>query len=207
MNISHTQLQVCFNSPTTWVESRLRPGGQFFRLGYEQCLRLSIYRAHRDGNSDTARQHLDRLLTRSRLSNSSRIDEIIHRLEGYLSWMQDTQTTVTNYKVRLRLELGSDIFLTGEVGRVDMTPQGYRALILGPVDSLSMDELRMPLIQRAVARVTGRPEDEFTVGVQELDASNMVARNFSQAEIEEASNTAQSLAAQVASEIIRLQSS
>ena len=88
-----------------------------------------------------------------------------------------------------------------------MTPQGYRAIILGPVNQGSMEELRMPLIQRAVARATGRPEDEFTVGMQELDASNMVVRSFSRTEIEDAYNIAQATAAQVAIEIDRLQSS
>jgi hypothetical protein len=68
-----------------------------------------------------------------------------------------------------------------------------------------MEALRMPLIQRAVARVMGRPEDEFGVGVQELDASNMVLRNFSQSEINEAFSVAQSLASDVADEVNKLQ--
>ena len=37
----------------------------------------------------------------------------------------------------------------------------------------------MPLIQRGLARAYYRPENEFVVGIQELDASDLVVTSYS----------------------------
>lgn len=59
----------------------------------------------------------------------------------------------------------------------------------------------MPLIQRGTARKYSRPEDEVSIGFQELDASNLETVSFSPTELDEAEETARQLAAGVDSEI------
>jgi hypothetical protein len=82
-----------------------------------------------------------------------------------------------------------------------MTPEGYRAVLLDRVREGWEQELRMPLIQRIVATTYGRPEDEFAVGYQELDASNLQTISYSVSQIDAAEETARQLAVRVMTEI------
>jgi hypothetical protein len=76
--------------------------------------------------------------------------------------------------------------LRGEIGRVDVTSAGYRAVLLGGAPIDWEQQLRMPLIQAAVALMFGRPQDLTEVGFQDLDATNLATKVFSDGQIQRA---------------------
>ena len=70
------------------------------------------------------------------------------------------------------------VTLTGEVDRVELVEGGYRGVLLGPSAPRWQDELRMPLLQKALAVRYEKPPVSFTIGVQELDASGLQEARF-----------------------------
>jgi hypothetical protein len=63
---------------------------------------------------------------------------------------------------------------------------GYRAILLGGYPQDWSSQIRMPLLQRAVAYRYGRPADGISIGVQRFDGSGLVVRKYSQGEIQSA---------------------
>jgi hypothetical protein len=60
-----------------------------------------------------------------------------------------------------------------------VTDDGYRGVLLGARTTKWQTELRMPLIQRALADMYGRPLELFSVGFQELDGSALDVVQYS----------------------------
>jgi hypothetical protein len=182
MKVSHTQLEDCRSNPRSWVRAKVGPE-PFFSMGYNQGLLHAIHRYHRsNGDADDARQYLQALIDRN-FENQQRSDEIQDWLESYMNWCRRSKVVVADTKFRIKLNLGVMLELRGEMHRLDVLPNGYRALLLGAHRRTWESELRMPLLQLAVSRRYGRPPDSITVGVQHLDGSSLATRQYSQSEI------------------------
>ena len=81
---------------------------------------------------------------------------------------------VADHRVRLNLPLDGEVVLGGEISRIDMIPTGYRAvLLMARAPARWKQELRMPLIQLAVANRYDRPAADVRVAVQLLDGSGL----------------------------------
>src|SRR5262249_11274454 len=97
----------------------------------------------------------------------------------------------------IKLPLGVLLELRGSVHRLDVLPNGYRAILLGNYQPNWKNQLRMPLLQRAVARKFGRPADKVTMGVQYLDGTSLVEHQFSQRDVTNAENEFKNLSGAV----------
>jgi len=133
-------------------------------MGYERVLRLSIFHFHHTP-SVAARDYLARMIRRHHLGNVGRISEIEISLDRYITWATQERLKVAATKVNIAYELGF-LELRGEIGCVDVTDWGYRAVVLGKVPQDWEKQLRMPLLQAAVAQMFGRPQDKTEVGFQ-----------------------------------------
>jgi hypothetical protein len=194
VRISHRELEECLRNPSKWVAYKAEPTGGGPRAGYDYCLREGIYHLHKFGNSSDAQQNIQKLIKSFKLRNLMRVDDVTQRFNAYITWLNKAGVVVADQRFRINSDLGSGLILGGVISRIDMTAEGYRAVLLGPIKSLWRDELRMPLIQRIVAKAYGRSEVDFSVGCQELDASNMGVISYSSADIDQAEERAQSLA-------------
>jgi hypothetical protein len=67
-----------------------------------------------------------------------------------------------------------------------MTPNGYRGVLLGVPPRGWRDQLRMPLLQRALCIHYARPVEEIEVGIQEPDGSGLNVTRFSPKRMREA---------------------
>jgi hypothetical protein len=67
--------------------------------------------------------------------------------------------------------------------RLDVLSRGYRALLIGSYHQGWKDQLRMPLLQHAVAMRYGRPIEDVEIGMQHFDGSGLVMTRYSKAEI------------------------
>ena len=187
MRISHTQLESCLASPRTWYRASLAAESHPYLMGYERVLRLSIFHFHKSSGA-AARDYMAEMIRKHHLRNVGRIDTIEISLNRYVRWAVAERLKVADTKVNLAHQMGF-LELRGEIGRVDVTSTGYRAVLLGKVPDGWELQLRMPLIQAAVALMYGRPQDKTEVGFQELDASNLATKLYSDRQIQKAQRT------------------
>ena len=184
MRISHTQVESCLASPRTWYGASLAAESHPYLMGYERVLRLSIFHFHKSSGA-AARDYMAEMIRRHHLRNVGRINTIEISLDRYVRWAVAERLKVADTKVNLAHQMGF-LELRGEIGRVDVTSTGYRAVLFGKVPDGWELQLRMPLIQVAIASMYGRPQDKTEVGFQEMDASNLITRIYSEQEIHKA---------------------
>jgi hypothetical protein len=200
VRLTHSELQDCLNDPSRWVASKVNPAKGGPRPGYDFCLREGIYHYHKTGDLLAARTYIERTTSRRKLANRFRIDEILGRFDSYVQWYQNANIVVADHRSRLDYGLGAGVILGGTISRLDITDHGYRAILLGQRNPVWSNELRMPLIQRAMAIKYERPEDELSVGYQNLDGTQIELVLYSDDVLNLAENTAQQLATTISAE-------
>ncbi len=186
MKVSHRELEACRAGPLAWVQARLSGGSTFSRFGYNQALLNAIRKYHKSGDdAPSARRHLKELIDRN-FKNESRIDETEDALQSYISWHEASGTVVADTNIRLSYGIGGYLELGGLITRLDVIPTGYRAVLLGPLGAQWKSQLRMPLIQDAIAIKYGRPVSTVSVGIQDLDGGNLQQTTYTVDEIQRA---------------------
>jgi len=200
MRISHIQLETCRSNPIQWVKLRLNQGTSAspqFGMSYDRALRLAIHSFHKT-DATTARRYLENLILRQqqkkKFLNRPRVDGIRRDLESYMKWRKSCSDTVIDSDFQLKDTGTSFLTLGGKISRLDLTSNGYRAVLFGVPNPTWKQELRMPLIQSLVAEMYGRPVEEITVGFQRLDGQNLETTTYSRVEIKRALKQFQSLA-------------
>jgi hypothetical protein len=155
-------------------------------MGYNQALLHAIHRYHRSsGDAPASRKYLQQLIDKN-FQNEIRSGDIQDKLESYIKWHKKSGLIVADSKFRIKLNLDVLLELRGEMHRFDMLSNGYRAMLLGEYLPNWEHQLRMPLLQRAAALRFGRPVNEVSVGVQHLDGSDILVKQYSKAEITKA---------------------
>jgi len=84
-------------------------------------------------------------------TNEKRIDDLEADFESYIRWHRRSGIIVADSNIRLSYSIGGFLDLSGLISRLDITDIGYRAIILGAGRANWRAELRMPLIQNAIA--------------------------------------------------------
>lgn len=181
MKIRHGELVSWEKDPAAWLTSKLTIS-YFPRWTYDLVLRRGIHRFHRSGDPADARRHIQSLFSRSNLKNATRADDVYERFSAYVLWHRGNSVVTCDSRPRLDLPIDRWTFC-GEIGRVDLVASGYRAVLLGPFPEDWRQQLRMPLIQKAVAFRYRRPVPQVEIAVQELDGSGLELAAFSQADI------------------------
>src|ERR1700678_3723464 len=164
MRISHSELQSCLANPQSWYQASLIDDAHPWSMGYQRVLRFTIFHFHKSSASE-ARAYMDVAVRKNRFKNADRIREIEKGFDRYVKWASQENVKGADTKVNLSYKCGF-LELRGEVGRVDVTGPGYRAVLLGNAPDDWENQLRMPLMQAAISSIYGRPQDETAVGFQ-----------------------------------------
>ena len=197
MIIRHSELESCRTNVRAWVTAR-HGGGSRPGWSYAYATRCAIYRFHKLYDEAQTVDYLEDLLRRVHLTNAIRVGESRELIRGYCGRFFAQPFTVADVRIRIALDVGAGVKIGGEVSRMDVDPAGgYRAVLLGDVTARWSDQLRMPLLQRAVAIKYRHDEDLVSVGVQRLDGTGLDTRRFSRARIVRAVAEAQRVAGQV----------
>ena len=137
MRISHIQLETCRSNPIQWVKLRLNQGtstGPQFSMSYDRALRLAIHSFHKT-DATTARRYLENLILRQqqkkKFLNRPRVDGIRRDLESYMRWRKSCSDTVIDSDFQLKDTGTSFLTLGGKISRLDLTSNGYRAVLFG----------------------------------------------------------------------------
>jgi hypothetical protein len=158
-----------------------------------------MYRYHKGADRARARAYLLQACQRNRLNNTRRIDAATATLDSYIDWVEQNDPVVADVMIRVELSLGSELILGGEVSRVDINRRGgYTAVLLDPPPEGWRDELRMPLLQSALARRYRREERDIAVGFQDPDGGRPIVATYSARDLLNAAEEARMLAARVA---------
>jgi hypothetical protein len=184
MRISHTQLESCLANPRSWYRTAIAAESHPYLMGYDRVLRLSIFRFHH-ASERAARDYMTQMVRRHAFKNAQRVHEIEASLERYIAWASAEGLRVADTNVNIACEIGF-LELRGQISRVDVTATGYRAVLLGEVPADWHSQLRMPLIQFAIALMYGRQQDRTEVGFQNLDAGNLVTSLYTNQQIDRA---------------------
>jgi hypothetical protein len=185
MRLKHGELEQLRNDLDAWV-ARKRAEGSGPRMSYKHATRMGIYRLHRGENVVAAVRYLNGFMDSHRLSNAVKRTEAENNIAEYYDWMEKETAAFIATKTRIQFSVTSDVSIGGERPRIDLlaTEDGYRAILLGETDAAWASQLRMPLIQRAVATTLKRPEHLVSVGVQGLDGTNLDVTAYSKRKID-----------------------
>jgi len=97
--------------------------------------------------------------------------------------------------VRLSLPLGQNVQVGGEVSRIDVDVERYRALLLGRIPCDWRTETRMPLIQLGAAARFGRDYRDVEVGSSGVDGGRLSTVSFDNRRISRAREVGATIAA------------
>jgi hypothetical protein len=184
MRISHIQLELCLANPRGWYRTAITAVSHPYLMGYDRVLRLSIFQFHQT-SARTARNYMTQMIRKHNFRNAQRVHQIEASFERYLAWASAEGPRVADTSVNIACEIGF-LELRGQISRIDVTATGYRAVLFGEVPVDWRTQLRMPLIQFAIARMYGRPQDRTEVGFQNLDGGNLVTSLYTEHQIDKA---------------------
>jgi hypothetical protein len=170
MKITHKQLEACLVSPKSWVATKQAQGGPI-KLGYTRALSLAICEFHKDGKLSEANKKVDGYVAKN-FKDVKKIAELYQNLIDYAKWFEASGIIPADTNITIAFPYNAAWQLGGIVGRVDFLASGYyRAVLFEPIELNWTKQLRMPLIQAAVAEKYGRPASEVRVGFQELNGN------------------------------------
>lgn len=198
MKLRHAELETCRQDPIAWTRTVLG-GNRRVSMSFERIAVMSIYRYHKSGDAEDAVKHLERLAESYHLKNSSKREVCEEKIRTYFAWCETSRPVVVSHGIKIRLPLTGDVFLAGEVSRVDIDLEsgGYRAVLLTDKELSVEQELRMPLLQMALANRFQRVISDISVGRQHVDASDVVVKSFSERRVKSAFREAKRLAEQI----------
>jgi hypothetical protein len=170
----------CLANPRQWYTSTSSAASHPYKMSYSRALQLAILQYHRVSQR-VAQQYLDNLIKRHHFKDVRRVTKMESDLLSYIRWATSERVKMVDFKVNISLPSGF-LELRGEIGRVDITATGYRAVLFGRPAANWRQQLRMPLIQVAIGQMYGRPTEDVEVGFQELDGSNLQTIIFTAAQ-------------------------
>jgi hypothetical protein len=158
MRIPHTQLEECRLNPVRWLnlQQSAAASAPKFGMSYDRALRLAIHH-FRKTDEASARRYLEDVILKyqqkGKFLNQARIDGIRKDLESYIKWRRASPDTIIDSDFVLKDPSGGFLTLGGKVSRLDLTADGYRAILFGSPRPGWKQELRMPLIQSLVSEM------------------------------------------------------
>lgn len=190
MRLSHSQVAEVVADPVSAARRLLaQESGGIRRGGYDQALRDAIYRFHKSTSAepDTSSGYLAQRL-RS-FKNERRKRRVLDDFADYIRWFHASGVQVLDVRIHVRLALNHEDELSGEVSRLDLLDTGFCGVLLGRPAPDWWTEVRMPMLQKAVADAYSLPLGEVSVGVQELNGTGLTCHQFSDEEVDSAVET------------------
>jgi len=201
MLLPHRELEQVRKDMRGWL--RAQRAGRFQRPGYVHITRMAIYHFHRTDSLAGTLKYLREQLDARDLKNTVQRSEAERNLRRYVRWVRSSKPAVIKCQERIRLRLDAGAQLSGEIPRLDAVVEsdGYAGVLVGYGPPGWETELRMPLIQRALASSLERDEELVAVGVQNLDGNGLVLKTFGRREIDAAQREARELVATAMSQL------
>ena len=190
--ISFRQLEEARTDPKAFSSKLSQSGSSGFGPSYFGSLRDAIFRYHNHGNdSATAIAYLEKRL--GRFKNAVRIQETIANLIWYID--DHSQSGLVTFQSRINIKYplapldGSELRISGQIGRLDLSPVGgYLAWVFRSKDHSNWEsDIQMPLLQHTLSTVVlSCPIDEITMGLLSFEERFTGTRSYQRTEVENA---------------------
>lgn len=191
MKISHGRLEAVRSDLSAFTaEQHFNPKSKWRTLQY------AVYEYHRNGVS-AAIERFDRDF-HDRFTGIQDFDLLAGQLELYIARHRRLGAPTVEFQRRIHLDLTPDVFMSGEVPRVDLELRGgYGARLFFRSATDWEGELRMPLLQYELAKSLGVPVSKVSVGGYVFDSGEHQSRRYSRPEIDAAMQEARRLATRI----------
>lgn len=182
MRIALRELELLRTNPKQyWDWRKAQKRGGFARPGYQHMGRLGIYKFHKGaGALEPALDYMRKRFVSYELTNEARQQAALDAMTSYATWHGTASPIVLATQHNARLDLSGSVFCTGQIGRVDLTagPADYTAVLLEDAPHKWEAQIRIPIIQQAVAQQFGRDPDTVAVAVQRVDGSGLQVHHY-----------------------------
>lgn len=202
MKVTLSNLEEARRNPAAYKQKLLAAEKPFIRTGYNALLQATILQYHRESlTADQARERMTHKY-HQRFTTPKGLGEITRCFGEYLDEYaaQNNLATITHQRLRLQLpaDIAPNFEVTGKLPRLDTTSDGYAVWLFSKGHADWQQELRMPLIQAAIAADLGTDMDEVTVGVYCFEDGRHTAFQFTEADSASATAELRTLLLQLA---------
>jgi hypothetical protein len=194
IRLSLSRLEEARRNPERFAANMARAGGM--KMSRTRALQLATYYFHRqDQDPDAALRYLVDLYSRN-FKTPENLPKLEEHLQDYIADYKRRGTTTYQVQGRLAIPVTSDpdVLFTGELGRADLGGGHYAVWLFGMKRFDWASELRMPLIQAAVAQRHGVGPDLVSVGWYFFEPGEYDAETFNSQQIESAREEAEKIA-------------
>jgi hypothetical protein len=200
IRISHRNLEEARADPEAYARRMPKKPESRGGLSISRCWQLAAFEFHkRSGDANAAETYFDDLCSGFQQSklNLAKIRQYREALRKYVVDFRALGHVNVSVMVRMSVDLGSDVRMVGEIGRVDVVVKGgYGAYLIGRTPGDWRSELRMPLLQRYVAGQVGTRVEMVKVGAYSVERG-YEERQFTRTEVAAATREAEEIARRV----------
>jgi hypothetical protein len=188
LKISLTELEEIRRDPIAYKSKRESGFIQRGRSSYFGVLKNTIHTYHKSSNVQAGMDYMEAKL--ERFMDPRKCQKIVDDFHWYLIEYQRVGWPVVktqfNIAVPLTIQYWDSFKITGQINRIDMSPNGGYAAWLFRKDDASgwKSELRMPIIQNAIAVELGVNTSMTSVGVYDFNNHNSQIYSFTDKEVE-----------------------
>lgn len=192
MKIPLRELEEARSNPDAYLKKRRSSTENKFnpKSKYRTLVR-SIHTFHRNGNdSNFAQDYLETNFA-NQFKDQKQLAEYIEKLGQYISDFRDTNASVFRVKDILVIPLVPEFkeagfHISGEIPRLDITPDGYTAWLFSNKPVEWENEIRLPLIQSAYAEILKVDEQEVKVSTYDFMENEQKSFQFSKTQLDDA---------------------
>lgn len=191
MKIPLRELEEARRNPDAYLRKRRSSGGFNFnpKSKYRTLVR-SINTFHRNGNDSTSAQDYLEENFAKQFKEQKQLAHYIEKLGQYILDFKDSGATVFRVRDILVVPLAPEFtdagfYISGEIPRLDITPDGYTAWLFSNKQVDWENEIRLPLIQSAYAEILNVDEQEVNVNIYDFIENEQKSFQFSQPELKD----------------------
>ena len=194
MKIPIRELEEARRNPDAYLKKRRNTTGFNFnpKSKYRTLVR-SVHTFHRNGNdSNFAQDYLETNFAKQ-FKDQRHLAQYIEKLGHYILDFKDTGASVFRVKDILVIPLNSEFKeagfrISGEIPRLDITPDGYTAWLYTNKPVEWENEIRLPLIQSAYAEILKVDEQEIKISIYDFVENKKKSFHFSRDQMTDAKN-------------------
>lgn len=192
MKISLSDLEEARRNPEEYLKKQQSSTGiKYNPKSKHRMLIRSIYTFHRKGSDPNSAQNYLEASFAKNFKDQRQLPLYIEQLGQYILSFKDSNAMVFKVRDILTIPLSAEFNdanfrISGEIPRIDITPDGYTAWIFSnkPVDW--ENEIRLPLIQSAYAEILKVDQQEIKVNIYDFIKGDCKSFQFSKSELENA---------------------